>query len=108
MGDIAMSPSIDLGTLFARLAREQRREEVLNLGGVSTRLVRLEGGGEGRWDRHERSAEIVLVWSGDFSVELRDRTIVLAAGQCCVVPAGAEHRGSSRQGAEIVLFQPTA
>jgi mannose-6-phosphate isomerase-like protein (cupin superfamily) len=30
---------------------------------------------------------------------------MLTAGQCCVVPVGAEHRGTSPTGAEVVLFK---
>ncbi len=97
--------STDFPATFARLAASGAREETAVLGGVSVRLVRVAGGGAGSWGSHADTAETVVVWSGDFLVELRDRTLELAAGQCCVVPAGAEHRGTSRGGAEVVLFQ---
>jgi mannose-6-phosphate isomerase-like protein (cupin superfamily) len=101
------SEPIDFALVFDRLAADGLREETMQLGGVDVRLVRLAGGGEGRWDHHDHSTETVVVWSGDFTVEFRDRTLRLAAGQCCVVPVGAEHRGSSSTGAEIILFQKT-
>ena len=94
--------------VFARLAAAQQREETVALGGVSVRMVRVAGGGPGRWDSHAHTAETVVVWSGDFTVEFRDHTLTLSAGQCCVVPVGAEHRGTSRDGAEVVLFQQAA
>ena len=72
----------DFGKVFERLAREQQSEETGPLGGVNVRLVRVAGGGEGRWDSHGHSTEIVVVWSGDFTVEFRDHTLNLAAGQC--------------------------
>ncbi|HJS85436.1 MAG TPA: cupin domain-containing protein [Acetobacteraceae bacterium] len=96
---------IDFAAVFARLAAEGCREETTHLGGVDVRLVRVAGGGEGRWDHHDHSTETVVVWSGDFTVEFRDRTLRLGPGQCCVVPVNAEHRGTSRNGAEVVLFQ---
>ena len=95
----------DFTEVFARLAAAQQREETVSLGGVNVRMVRVAGGGEGRWDSHSHSAETVVVWSGDFVVEFRDHTLTLAPGQCCGVPAGAKHRGTSRNGAEVVLFQ---
>lgn len=98
----------DFAEVFARLAAAREREETATFGGVNIRMVRVAGGGEGRWDSHPHSAETVVVWSGDFAVEFRDRTLTLSAGQCCVVPAGAEHRGTSRNGAEVVLFQQAA
>lgn len=100
-----MNGPTDFGAVFERLAREQLREETVELGGVNVRMVRVAAGGEGRWDRHEHSAETVVVWSGDFTVEFSDHSSTLSAGQCCVVPIGAEHRGTSREGAQVVLFQ---
>ncbi len=100
-----MNQSTDFAEVFGRLTREDRSEETTQLGGVNVRLVRVKGGGEGRWDHHATTTETVVVWSGDFKVEFRDGTLQLAAGQCCVVPVGAEHRGTSKAGAEIVLFQ---
>ncbi|TNC14842.1 cupin domain-containing protein [Methylobacterium terricola] len=95
---------LDFGQEFRRLADQGERESTTVLGGVAVRLVRVAGGGEGRWDRHDRTTETVIVWSGDFSVEFRDHTLHLGPGQCCVVPVGAEHRGRSREGAEVILF----
>lgn len=100
-----MNGPVDFGAVFERLARERQREETVNLGGVAVRMVRVAGGGEGRWDGHGHSTGIVVVWSGDFMVEFRDHALTLAAGQSCVVPVDAEHRGTSRNGAEVVLFQ---
>lgn len=100
-----MNQTTDFAETFGRLAREGRSEETAQLGGVNVRLVRVKGGGEGRWDSHGGTTETVVVWSGEFTVEFRDQTLHLSSGQCCVVPVGAEHRGTSKTGAEIVLFQ---
>ncbi len=94
----------DFAEVFARLAATEGREETVRLGGVNIRMVRVAGGGEGRWDSHASTAETAVVWSGDFTVEFRDHTLTLSTGQCCVVPAGVDHRGTSSHGAEIVLF----
>lgn len=96
---------IDFAAVFARLAADGQAETTTPLGGVNVRLVRVAGGGAGKWDHHDQTPETVVVWSGDFTVAFRDRTLILGPGQCCVVPAGAEHRGTSRDGAEIILFQ---
>jgi mannose-6-phosphate isomerase-like protein (cupin superfamily) len=103
-----MNQSIDFAEIFGRLAREERSEETVPFGGVNIRLVRVNGGGEGRWHSHDRTTETVVIWSGDFSVEFRDQTLLLSGGQCCVVPVGAEHRGTSKAGAEVILFQDAA
>lgn len=100
-----MNQTTDFAEVFGRLARDERSEETAQLGGVNVRLVRVKGGGEGRWDHHAATTETVVVWSGDFTVEFRDHEVHLSGGQCCVVPVGAEHRGTSKAGAEVVLFQ---
>ena len=95
---------VDFAEVFAGLAARGEREATAPLGGVKVRMVRVPAAGEGRWDSHPDTAETVVVWSGAFKVEFRDRTLLLGKGQCCVVPAGAEHRGTSPTGAEVVLF----
>ncbi len=100
-----MNETTDFAEVFGRLARDGRSEETALLGGVNVRLVRVKGGGEGRWDHHAGTTETVVVWSGDFTVEFRDQALHLSAGQCCVVPIGVEHRGTSKAGAEVILFQ---
>ena len=100
-----MIEPISFDQVFARLSAGGEDETTISLAGVNVRMVRVTGGGVGRWDRHATTAETVIVWSGDFSVEFRDQTLTLAAGQCCVVPVGAEHRGTSRDGADVILFQ---
>lgn len=97
----------DFAGEFERLARDGLTESTTVLGGVAVRLVRVAGGGEGRWDSHAHTAETAIVWSGDFTVEFRDRTLRMGPGQCCVVPVGAEHRGTSRHGASVILFTQT-
>jgi mannose-6-phosphate isomerase-like protein (cupin superfamily) len=96
---------VDFAAAFADLAARGARETTAPMGGVDVRLVRVPAGGEGRWDSHDDSTETVVVWSGEFTVEYRDRTLRLTTGQCCVVPIGAEHRGTSPTGAEVVLFK---
>lgn len=102
------SDPTDFAVVFAHLAESGQTEQTSLLGGVNVRQVRLAGGGAGRWDSHSQSTETVIVWSGNFTVEFRDRTLELTAGQCCVVPVGAEHRGTSKTGAEVILFQSAA
>ena len=95
---------LDFAAEFQRLRDAGQSESTTRAGGVAIRLVRVVGGGERRWDSHPATTETAIVWSGDFRVEFRDSTLNLDPGQCCVVPAGAEHRGTSKCGAEVILF----
>ena len=103
-----MSDVIDFARVFARLAAVGISEETTTVGGMNIRTVRVPGGGPGQWDSHAHTIETVVVWSGTFQVEFSDRTLLLSAGQCCVVPMGTEHRGTSPTGAEVTLFTQSA
>ncbi len=95
----------DFGEISARLAAARQGGETATMGGIRLRMVRVAGGGDGLWDSHPLTAETVIVWSGDLIVEFGGQVLTLSPGQCCVVPAGVEHRGTSRGGAEVVLLQ---
>jgi len=98
----------DFVEVFVRLQATGGREETAALGGMKIRTIRVAGGGEGRWDSHAHTSETVVVWSGNFTVEFRDHILALGTGQCCMVPVGAEHRGTSPAGAEVILFTQAA
>ena len=98
-------PMVDFAETFARLKADGRSEETTQCDGVAVRLVRVAGGGAGQWGSHGDTTETVVVWSGDFAVEFSDRVVHLGPGQCCVVPVDAQHRGTSKAGAEVILFQ---
>ena len=100
-----MNGQLDFGAIFAKLEAAGEAQHHAVLGGIDVRCVRVAGGGEGRWDSHPETPETVVVWSGAFDVAFRDHTLSLGAGQCCVVPAGAEHKGTSPSGAHVVLFK---
>lgn len=100
-----MNEATDFAEVFSRLAREGRNEETTQLGGVNVHLVKVKGGGEGRWDHHDGTTETVVVWSGDFTMKFRDYALHLSGGRFCMVPVGAERRGTSKAGADVILFQ---
>lgn len=103
-----MTDVIDFTEVFSRLAGTGTIEETVTIDGMNVRTVRVPAGGPGRWDSHPHTAETVVIWKGTFQVEFRDRTLLLSAGQCCVVPIDTEHRGTSPSGAEVILFTQVA
>jgi hypothetical protein len=75
-----MNDVVDIGAIFKRLAAEGKGEHQTIIGGVDVRLVRVERGVTGRWDRHDDTTETVIVWSGNFDVAFRDHAISVGAG----------------------------
>ena len=69
------------------------------------RLVKVEG--EFVWHQHPDTDELFLVLDGMLDIELRDRTVTLAAGELFVVPRGTEHRPCARNGeVKLLLIDP--
>jgi len=69
------------------------------------RLVKVEG--EFVWHQHPDADELFLVLDGTLDIELRDRTVTLAAGELFVVPRGTEHRPCARNGeVKLLLIDP--
>ncbi len=68
------------------------------------KLAKVEG--EFVWHDHENEDEMFLVINGELSIDFRDKTIVLHAGEMCIVPKGVEHRPRAEKETHILLFEP--
>ena len=62
--------------------------------------------GEFVWHAHPDTDDFFLVVSGELTIQLRDREVVLGPGEMYVVPRGVEHCPRSDGGAEILLIEP--
>jgi mannose-6-phosphate isomerase-like protein (cupin superfamily) len=62
--------------------------------------------GEFIWHAHPDTDDFFLVVTGELTIQLRDREIVLGPGEMFVVPRGVEHCPRSDGGAEILLIEP--
>jgi len=89
---------------FARIQEHWRPKTVAQLNGQEVKLVKFQG--VFPWHHHEREDEMFLVWRGQMTIEFRDQTVFLHAGEFCVVPRGVEHRTLAETEAEVLLFEP--
>ena len=62
--------------------------------------------GEHLWHTHDDTDEFFHVLDGELHIALRDRTVVLQAGDVFTVPRGTEHKPISPGGAQILMFEP--
>lgn len=102
---LAMHP-FSLAEKFARIEEHWRPKVVAELNGQELKLVKISG--VFPWHVHEHEDELFLVWRGRMTIEFRDRTVELAAGEACVVPHGLEHRTLATSEAEVLIFEPAA
>jgi mannose-6-phosphate isomerase-like protein (cupin superfamily) len=62
--------------------------------------------GEFVWHSHEDTDDFFLVLSGRLTIQLRDRDVVLTAGELFVVPRGVEHCPKADEEAHVLLIEP--
>jgi mannose-6-phosphate isomerase-like protein (cupin superfamily) len=95
---------IDLHAKLRRIDRYWTPAIVGELNGQHVKLAKLKGAFD--WHRHEAEDEAFLVLAGRFTMEFRDRSVELAAGEMLIVPRGVEHRPVADEEAHVLLFEP--
>ncbi|HJM50922.1 MAG TPA: cupin domain-containing protein [Alphaproteobacteria bacterium] len=67
------------------------------------KLAKLEG--EFVWHSHADTDEFFLVHRGELTIEMRQQSVTLRAGEFFVVPRGVEHRPLAAAECEIVMIE---
>lgn len=89
---------------FSLIREHWRPKVVAAVNGQELKLVKVAG--TFPWHRHDAEDELFLVWRGRMTIEFRDRSVTLDAGEFCVVERGVEHRTLADAEAEILIFEP--
>lgn len=76
------------------------------LNGQHVKLAKFKG--EFVWHKHELEDEMFLVLKGEFTMELRDRSLQIREGEFIIIPKGVEHRPIAEQEVEVMLFEPAS
>jgi mannose-6-phosphate isomerase-like protein (cupin superfamily) len=104
-----MSEPIDLRTVLDGFTDAWSPRIVAHLNDYDIRLARFAG--EHVWHVHRETDEFFLVLDGTIDIALRqaagERVVTLDRGAIFVVPKGVFHRPSSRDGAAVLLVEPT-
>ena len=74
------------------------------LNGQLVKLVKFKE--EFVWHKHDLEDEMFLVVSGQFNMELRDKTVTLKEGDFIIIPKGTEHRPVAENEVHVMLFEP--
>lgn len=61
--------------------------------------------GEYHWHKHDDEDEFFYVVSGNFLIDLEDRTIDLRPGQAVVIPKGVRHRPRAPEKTIILMVE---
>lgn len=76
------------------------------LNGQYVKLVKFQG--EFVWHHHENEDELFYVLKGSFTMEFRDRSVVLNENDMLIVPRGVEHRPVAKEEVSVMLFEPAS
>ena len=74
------------------------------LNGQHVKLVKFKG--TFTWHQHEHEDELFYVVRGSFTMEFRDRKILLREREFLIVPRGMEHRPVAPEEVSVLLFEP--
>ncbi len=97
---------ISLAEKFAKFSDHWSPKIIAELNGQHVKLAKFQG--PFVWHAHTHEDELFLVVRGAFTMEFRDRNVVLQAGDMLVVPRGVEHRPVAEHEVEVLLFEPAA
>lgn len=101
-----MIQKINLDEKFSLIHEHWRPKIVGTLNGQEVKLVKFQG--EFVWHHHDKADELFLCIRGSMSVEFRDHTVELHAGEMVIVPRMVEHRTTAKEETEVLIFEPAA
>lgn len=76
------------------------------LNGQQVKLVKFKG--EFVWHKHDNEDEMFYVLKGNFTMEYRDKAVVLNENEFLIVPRGIEHRPVATEEVSVMLFEPAS
>ncbi len=76
------------------------------LNGQHVKLVKFKG--EFVWHKHDNEDELFLVVHGQFTMEFRDKSVLLKENEFLIVPRGVEHRPVAVEEVSVLLFEPAS
>lgn len=77
-----------------------------DLNGQLVKLVKFKG--EFVWHKHDEEDELFYVLQGEFTMEYRNRRMVIAENEFIIVPRGTEHRPVAEHEVAVMIFEPKA
>jgi len=99
-----MFEPVNLREKLARFESHWEPKIVGELNGQHVKLVKFQG--EFVWHHHAHEDELFLVVHGRFTMQFRDRDVMLEEGEFLIVPRGVEHRPVAEHEVHVLLFEP--
>lgn len=91
-------------TALAAISEHWQPHRLASINDYDVKVVKLQG--EFVWHTHPDTEELFLVLSGELTIQLRDRDVLLGPNDVFVVPRGVEHCPRAAGEVEALLFEP--
>ena len=96
--------AINLSEKLSKISDHWSPRVVAEMNDYQFKLAKLHG--EFVWHSHEDTDEVFIVLEGVLTLEFRDKSVRLAAGEMFVVPKGVEHRPVAPLECSVMLVEP--
>lgn len=96
--------TINFADKLALISEHWMPKVVAEMNDYQFKLAKVQG--EFVWHTHADTDEVFIVLDGELTLEFRDKTVPLAAGEMYVVPKGVEHRPVAVRECSIMLVEP--
>ena len=96
--------AVNLKDKLATFSEHWSPKIVSQFNGHDVMVVKVKG--EFNWHSHPDTDDFFLVLSGQVTIKLRDRDILLGEGEMYVVPKGVEHCPVAEEESELLLIEP--
>ena len=96
---------ISLAEKLAGFTEHWQPRTVAEFNGHDIMVVKAQG--EFVWHKHDETDDLFLVLRGELTIELRDGSATLRAGDLFVVPKGVEHRPLAKEEVHLLLIEPS-
>jgi mannose-6-phosphate isomerase-like protein (cupin superfamily) len=98
--------AVNVDAMLARLSEHWSPKKIAQINDYDVRIVKLQG--DFTWHKHDDTDEFFLVLSGELTIQLRDRNVVLGPRELFVVPRGAEHCPRADTETAVLLLEPSS
>ena len=94
---------VNLAEKLAGFSEHWQPRTVAEFNGHDIMVAKVQG--EFVWHEHDDTDDLFLVLRGELTIELRDRSVTLRAGELFVVPKGVEHRPVATDEVHLLLIE---
>ncbi len=97
---------VNIDDMLARFTDHWSPKKIAQINDYDVRIVKIQG--DFTWHKHDDTDELFLVLSGEMTIQMRDRNVILGPGELFVVPRGSEHCPRADIETAVLLLEPSS